>query len=105
MGERIRKAGAGRVCDGSTLNPAFLFAAAAVAVPLWLHLSRRRKYRELEIGTLRFLRLFCAEVLTDEGGTGDAEAEAGEEGETFDAQGSTMGGKGAVHAFVSEAFV
>lgn len=37
------------------LNPAFLLAVAAVAVPLWLHLSRRRKYREMEVGTLRFL--------------------------------------------------
>nr|MDQ3623801.1 BatA domain-containing protein [Verrucomicrobiota bacterium] len=37
------------------LNPAFLLAIAAVGVPLWLHLSRRRKYREMEVGTLRFL--------------------------------------------------
>ncbi|HEY2343207.1 MAG TPA: VWA domain-containing protein, partial [Chthoniobacteraceae bacterium] len=38
------------------LNPVFLVAVAAVGIPLWLHLSRRRKYRELEVGTLRFLR-------------------------------------------------
>lgn len=37
------------------LNPVFLLALVAVGVPLWLHLSRRRKYRELTVGTLRFL--------------------------------------------------
>ena len=37
------------------LHPAFLFAALAAAVPLWLHLSRRRKYTEMRVGTLRFL--------------------------------------------------
>ena len=38
------------------INPAFLLAAAALAVPLWLHLSRRRKYKEVTVGTLRFIR-------------------------------------------------
>lgn len=38
------------------IAPLFLWALAAVGVPLWLHLTRRRKYREMEIGTLRFLR-------------------------------------------------
>ncbi len=38
------------------LNPAFFLAVAAAAIPLWLHLSRRRKYREMEVGTLRFLQ-------------------------------------------------
>lgn len=38
------------------LSPVFLFAAAVVGIPLWLHLSRRRKYREIQVGTLRFLR-------------------------------------------------
>ncbi|MEZ5299604.1 MAG: BatA domain-containing protein [Verrucomicrobiales bacterium] len=37
------------------LNPAFLWAVLAVAVPVWLHLSRRRIYKEMEVGTLRFL--------------------------------------------------
>ncbi|MDB6154112.1 MAG: hypothetical protein JWL90_2565 [Chthoniobacteraceae bacterium] len=37
------------------LNPPFLLAVAAMGVPLWLHLSRRRKYQKIEIGTLRFL--------------------------------------------------
>jgi hypothetical protein len=37
------------------LNPAFLLAMAAAAIPLWLHLSRKRKYREMPVGTLRFL--------------------------------------------------
>src|SRR5689334_16368033 len=37
------------------LNPAYLLAIAGAAIPLWLHLSRRRKYREMPIGTLRFL--------------------------------------------------
>jgi hypothetical protein len=38
------------------LNPAFLWAVAAVSVPLWLHLSRRRVFKEVTVGTLRFLR-------------------------------------------------
>lgn len=38
------------------INPAFLLAAAALAIPLWLHLSRRRKYKEVTVGTLRFIR-------------------------------------------------
>ncbi len=38
------------------LNPVFLLAAAAIGIPVWLHLSRRRKYREIDLGTLRFLR-------------------------------------------------
>lgn len=33
----------------------FLWGLAALAVPLWLHLSRRRNYRKLPVGTLRFL--------------------------------------------------
>lgn len=40
----------------AVLNPAFLWALAAVSVPLWLHLSRRRQYQDLPIGTLRFLQ-------------------------------------------------
>lgn len=39
----------------SLLNCGFLWAIAALAVPLWVHLSRRRHYKELPIGTLRFL--------------------------------------------------
>jgi hypothetical protein len=37
----------------SFLHPGFLWAMAALAVPLWVHLSRR--YTELPVGTLRFL--------------------------------------------------
>ena len=37
-------------------SPAFLLALAAVGVPLWLHLSRRRQYKEMPLGTLRFLQ-------------------------------------------------
>lgn len=40
----------------SLLQPAFLWSLAAAAVPLILHLSRHRKYRELPVGTLRFLQ-------------------------------------------------
>ena len=38
------------------ISPAFLCALAAVSLPLWLHLTRRGKYREMPMGTLRFLR-------------------------------------------------
>lgn len=37
-------------------SPTFLFALAALSVPLWLHLSRRRQYKEMPLGTLRFLQ-------------------------------------------------
>ncbi|QIF02293.1 BatA domain-containing protein [Roseimicrobium sp. ORNL1] len=37
------------------MHPGFLWALAALAVPLWIHLSRRRRYTELPVGTLRFL--------------------------------------------------
>jgi hypothetical protein len=37
------------------MHPEFLWAMAALAVPLWVHLSRRRRYTELPVGTLRFL--------------------------------------------------
>ena len=40
----------------SFLHPVFLWAFAAAAVPLWLHLSRRRRYREMTLGSLRFLQ-------------------------------------------------
>lgn len=33
----------------------FLWGLAALAVPLWLHLSRKRTYRKMPLGTLRFL--------------------------------------------------
>ncbi|MES2709632.1 MAG: BatA and WFA domain-containing protein [Verrucomicrobiota bacterium] len=33
----------------------FLWGLAALAIPLWLHLSRKRQYRKMPIGTLRFL--------------------------------------------------
>lgn len=33
----------------------FLWGLAALAIPLWLHLSRKRQYRRMPIGTLRFL--------------------------------------------------
>lgn len=39
----------------SLLNPPFAWSLAALLVPLWLHLSRRRKYKEVQVGTLRFL--------------------------------------------------
>jgi Aerotolerance regulator N-terminal len=39
----------------SLISPVFLWAVAACALPLWLHLSRRRQYKEMPIGTLRFL--------------------------------------------------
>lgn len=38
------------------LNPGFLFALAAAAVPLLIHLLSRRRARELPFGSLRFLR-------------------------------------------------
>jgi hypothetical protein len=37
-------------------SPVFLLALAALSVPLWLHLSRRRQYKEMQLGTLRFLQ-------------------------------------------------
>ncbi|RBP44591.1 putative membrane protein (TIGR02226 family) [Roseimicrobium gellanilyticum] len=37
------------------MHPGFLWAMAALAVPLWIHLSRRRRYTEVPVGTLRFL--------------------------------------------------
>ena len=40
----------------SLLQPPFLWALAALLVPLWIHLSRRRQYRELPLGSLRFLK-------------------------------------------------
>lgn len=38
------------------LHPWFLWALAAAVVPLWLHLSRRRRYQEMTLGSLRFLQ-------------------------------------------------
>ncbi|WP_038159862.1 BatA domain-containing protein [Verrucomicrobium sp. BvORR106] len=39
----------------SLLNTGFLWALAALAVPLWVHLRRRMQYRQLPVGSLRFL--------------------------------------------------
>ena len=39
------------------LHPAFLFALAAAAIPLIIHLSQRRKFKEFDVGTLRFLQI------------------------------------------------
>ena len=39
----------------SFLNALFLFSAAAVAIPIVLHLSKRRVFKELTLGSLRFL--------------------------------------------------
>ncbi|YCM46250.1 BatA domain-containing protein [Verrucomicrobiaceae bacterium 227] len=39
----------------SFLNTAFLFAAAAVVIPIWLHLTKRRVFKEMTLGSLRFL--------------------------------------------------
>ncbi len=39
------------------LHPIFLFSLLAVGVPIVIHLSRRRKFKQFEVGTLRFLRL------------------------------------------------
>jgi Aerotolerance regulator N-terminal len=36
-------------------HPAFLFSLAALAVPVIIHLNHRRKFKDLHIGTLRFL--------------------------------------------------
>jgi hypothetical protein len=38
-----------------TINPIFAWGLGALLVPLWLHLSRRRQYKELALGTMRFL--------------------------------------------------
>ena len=38
------------------VHPEFLWAMMALAVPLWLHLSRRRRYQEMSLGSLRFLQ-------------------------------------------------
>jgi hypothetical protein len=40
----------------SFLNPAFLFALAASAVPLLIHLLSRRRAREVQFSSVRFLR-------------------------------------------------
>lgn len=39
----------------SFLNTGFLWALAALSVPLWVHLRRRMQYRQLPVGSLRFL--------------------------------------------------
>ncbi|MCW1921118.1 BatA domain-containing protein [Luteolibacter arcticus] len=39
------------------LHPAFLFALAAAAIPVIIHLSQRRKFKEFDVGTLRFLQI------------------------------------------------
>lgn len=39
----------------SMIHPAFIWGLLALAVPLWLHLSRRKQHREMKIGSLRFL--------------------------------------------------
>jgi hypothetical protein len=39
------------------LHPAFLFALAAAVIPVIIHLSQRRKFKEFDVGTLRFLQL------------------------------------------------
>jgi len=36
-------------------NPIFLWAIGLAVIPLWIHLSRRRKFKKLDTGTLRFL--------------------------------------------------
>ncbi len=41
----------------SLLHPAFLFALATAVIPVVIHLSQRRKFKEFAIGTLRFLHL------------------------------------------------
>ena len=39
------------------LHPAFLFSLAAAAIPVIIHLSQRRRFKEFDIGTLRFLQI------------------------------------------------
>ncbi|MEK7952129.1 vWA domain-containing protein [Luteolibacter soli] len=39
------------------LHPAFLFAMAVAAIPVIIHLSQRRKFKEFDVGTLRFLQI------------------------------------------------
>jgi len=39
------------------IHPIFLGALLAVGIPILIHLTQRRKFKELKIGTLRFLRL------------------------------------------------
>ena len=41
----------------SFIQTAFLGAAAAVAIPIVIHLVFRQKTRRAELGTLRFLRV------------------------------------------------
>ncbi len=45
----------GTLCAVGFANPIFLWAMGLAVIPLWLHLSRRRKFKKLEVGTLRFL--------------------------------------------------
>lgn len=39
------------------LHPAFLFALAAATIPVIIHLSQRRRFKEFDVGTLRFLQI------------------------------------------------
>ena len=39
------------------LQPIFFGALLAAAIPILIHLSQRRKFKDLNIGTLRFLKL------------------------------------------------
>ena len=41
----------------SLIHPIFLGALLAVGIPILIHLTQRRKFEELKVGTLRFLRL------------------------------------------------
>ena len=46
----------------SFLSPAFLFALAALGVPVWLHLARRRKIVPIPFSSLRYLKQASARV-------------------------------------------
>lgn len=39
----------------SFVFPIFLWGTGLVAIPVWLHLSRRRKFKRIRVGSLRFL--------------------------------------------------
>lgn len=44
------------------LSPWMLWALGALAVPLWLHLRRRRRHQPIEFSSLRYLRVAAARV-------------------------------------------
>lgn len=44
------------------LSPLFLFGFAALAVPLWLHLRRRRRQNPVEFPSLRYLKMATARM-------------------------------------------